>query len=233
MLETLHAREPGRCELEDGPALPVETARRLACDCSIVEHPRGRRRASRSMSPARPAAFRRRCVALYAHAIAAACSPAAPTSATSTATTSSTGPRVVRPSCPISSRCAASITARCTRAACASSAATTAPGASSARAAKPLSRCCPIARGRCRTGRAAAPARARRPSHRRPHGRDALAGRAHGLSDCSGCVALSRARTRLAPAAPGKQPSHSANELTYQIWYRYYLSCGELRSIVG
>jgi len=35
-VETLHAREPGRCELEDGPALPVETARRLSCDCSIV-----------------------------------------------------------------------------------------------------------------------------------------------------------------------------------------------------
>jgi len=27
---------PGRCELEDGPALAVETARRLACDASIV-----------------------------------------------------------------------------------------------------------------------------------------------------------------------------------------------------
>ena len=34
--ETLSAREPGRCELDDGPAIPMETARRLACDCSIV-----------------------------------------------------------------------------------------------------------------------------------------------------------------------------------------------------
>ena len=33
----LHARELGRCELEDGPAVPVETARRLACDASVVK----------------------------------------------------------------------------------------------------------------------------------------------------------------------------------------------------
>jgi hypothetical protein len=30
------AAEPGHCELEDGPALAVETARRLACDGSLV-----------------------------------------------------------------------------------------------------------------------------------------------------------------------------------------------------
>jgi hypothetical protein len=29
--------EPGRCEFDDGPALPLETARRLACDASLVE----------------------------------------------------------------------------------------------------------------------------------------------------------------------------------------------------
>ncbi len=34
--EALRAREPGRCEIEEGPAVPVETARRLACDSSIV-----------------------------------------------------------------------------------------------------------------------------------------------------------------------------------------------------
>lgn len=34
--EALQARGAGRCEHEDGPALPVETARRLACDASIV-----------------------------------------------------------------------------------------------------------------------------------------------------------------------------------------------------
>jgi len=50
---------PGRCELEDGPALAVETARRLACDASvvrIVEDGRGRPldvgRKTRSIPPA-------------------------------------------------------------------------------------------------------------------------------------------------------------------------------------
>ncbi len=33
---TLEHREAGRCELEQGPALASETARRLACDCSVV-----------------------------------------------------------------------------------------------------------------------------------------------------------------------------------------------------
>jgi hypothetical protein len=33
---TLRHGDAGRCELEDGPALPVETARRLSCDASIV-----------------------------------------------------------------------------------------------------------------------------------------------------------------------------------------------------
>lgn len=32
----LAGREPGRCEHEDGPATPIETARRLACDASVV-----------------------------------------------------------------------------------------------------------------------------------------------------------------------------------------------------
>jgi hypothetical protein len=35
--ESLHAREAGRCEIEDGPAVPVETARRLACDAGVVK----------------------------------------------------------------------------------------------------------------------------------------------------------------------------------------------------
>ena len=34
--ETLQARATGRCEFEDGPAMPVETVRRLSCDASIV-----------------------------------------------------------------------------------------------------------------------------------------------------------------------------------------------------
>jgi hypothetical protein len=34
--ETLRNDTAGRCELEDGPSLPAETERRLACDASIV-----------------------------------------------------------------------------------------------------------------------------------------------------------------------------------------------------
>jgi Domain of unknown function (DUF222)/HNH endonuclease len=35
--ESLRAREAGRCELDDGPAIPLETARRLSCDASVVK----------------------------------------------------------------------------------------------------------------------------------------------------------------------------------------------------
>jgi hypothetical protein len=41
---TLRQRDAGRCELDDGPAIPIETARRLACDASkvtITEDERG------------------------------------------------------------------------------------------------------------------------------------------------------------------------------------------------
>ena len=34
---TLRKGEAGRCEIDDGPAIPVETARRFSCDCSKVE----------------------------------------------------------------------------------------------------------------------------------------------------------------------------------------------------
>lgn len=34
--ETLCAKVSGRCELDDGPAVPVETGRRLSCDASVV-----------------------------------------------------------------------------------------------------------------------------------------------------------------------------------------------------
>jgi hypothetical protein len=34
--QTLREGVPGRCELEDGPSLAAETARRLACDASVV-----------------------------------------------------------------------------------------------------------------------------------------------------------------------------------------------------
>jgi len=33
---TLRERNEGRCELGDGPALPIETARRISCDASII-----------------------------------------------------------------------------------------------------------------------------------------------------------------------------------------------------
>lgn len=34
--ETLQAGSAGRCEIETGGALPVETVRRLACEASLV-----------------------------------------------------------------------------------------------------------------------------------------------------------------------------------------------------
>jgi hypothetical protein len=34
--DTLRDSTAGQCEIEDGPALPAETVRRLACDCSVV-----------------------------------------------------------------------------------------------------------------------------------------------------------------------------------------------------
>ena len=34
--ETLRGNVAGQCEIQDGPSLPAETARRLACDCSVV-----------------------------------------------------------------------------------------------------------------------------------------------------------------------------------------------------
>ena len=58
--ETFQHRCAGRCELEHGPSIAAETARRLACDASVVTDRRERRRASRSMSAARPARSRRR-----------------------------------------------------------------------------------------------------------------------------------------------------------------------------
>jgi hypothetical protein len=34
--DTLHERAAGRCEIEHGPSIPVETARRLTCDASLL-----------------------------------------------------------------------------------------------------------------------------------------------------------------------------------------------------
>jgi len=35
--ETLHEHTAGRCEIEQGPAIPAETVRRLACDASLLQ----------------------------------------------------------------------------------------------------------------------------------------------------------------------------------------------------
>lgn len=65
--ETLREGGAGRCEIEDGPSLAVETARRLACDASIVaivedEHgePLNVGRKTRSIPPAIHRALRSR-----------------------------------------------------------------------------------------------------------------------------------------------------------------------------
>ena len=57
--ETLRTQAPGRCEIEQGPGVPVETARRLSCDStliSVVENERGEPldvgRKTRSIPPA-------------------------------------------------------------------------------------------------------------------------------------------------------------------------------------
>src|SRR3984885_12196874 len=42
--QTLHEGTAGRCEIEQGPSIPVETARRLSCDASllrVLENPHG------------------------------------------------------------------------------------------------------------------------------------------------------------------------------------------------
>jgi hypothetical protein len=49
--------EPHRCELDDGPALALDTARRLSCDATVSSK---LRTVSRSTSAAKPAAFRPR-----------------------------------------------------------------------------------------------------------------------------------------------------------------------------
>ncbi len=65
--ETLAQRTPGRCTLEDGPAMGAETARRLSCDASIVTlaedaagNPLDVGRKTRSISPALSRALRTR-----------------------------------------------------------------------------------------------------------------------------------------------------------------------------
>ena len=56
---TLRQGQAGRCEIDDGPAIPVETARRMSCDCSKVQIAEGEQgepldvgRKTRSIPPA-------------------------------------------------------------------------------------------------------------------------------------------------------------------------------------
>jgi len=58
-VEALTTRASGRCEIDEGPSIAAETARRIACDASvvtIVEHERGEPldvgRKTRTISPA-------------------------------------------------------------------------------------------------------------------------------------------------------------------------------------
>jgi len=65
--DALRLRETGRCELENGPAIPLETARRLSCDASVVRivensagEPLDVGRKTRSIPPALRRALRSR-----------------------------------------------------------------------------------------------------------------------------------------------------------------------------
>ena len=103
----------GKSILEDGSALADETARRLACDASVVElvekdgEPLSVGRKTRTIPPS----IRRACK----HGIAAVGSQAATTAASSTPTTSVIGRAAVRRKWGISSSSAAAITGSCTR----------------------------------------------------------------------------------------------------------------------
>jgi hypothetical protein len=60
--ETLHERSPGRCEIEHGPSIPIETARRLSCDASlirVVENEKGEPLNAGRKTRSIPAAIRR------------------------------------------------------------------------------------------------------------------------------------------------------------------------------
>jgi hypothetical protein len=95
----------GACELEDGSAVSPETARRLACDASLVRNGRKHGRC------------RRRCAGRCGRAIAAAASPVVRTVASSTPTTSTTGREADRRAWATCCSSAAAITASSTRAA--------------------------------------------------------------------------------------------------------------------
>ena len=86
---------PGACALADGPGIAAETARRLACDSSLVTLVE--RDGNRSPSAGEGARCRPRSAGRSPRATGAASSPAASVIGSSTPTTSATGPRAGRP----------------------------------------------------------------------------------------------------------------------------------------
>jgi Domain of unknown function (DUF222) len=105
--------DEGACVLEDGPALAPETARRLACDASIVEL---RERDGEPLS-GRHGRSRPQCGERCKRATAAAASLAARTAASSTGTTSGIGRAEARRRSGTSCSSAGTTTAVCTKAA--------------------------------------------------------------------------------------------------------------------
>jgi hypothetical protein len=114
--ETLRDSTAGRCNFEHGPSMPAETARRLACDCSIVpilENDQGEPlnvgRKTRSIPPA----IQR---ALNARDHGCCRFPGCSNTAISTVITSSIGRTAARRNSPTSSASVASTTVRYTKA---------------------------------------------------------------------------------------------------------------------
>jgi Domain of unknown function (DUF222) len=160
----------GACQLENGELLHAETARRLACDASLVRilerdgRPLSVGRRSRSVPPALNRALRSR--------DRGCCFPGCPNAASSTPTTSTTGPAAGGPSWPTWSGFAATTTGCSTTAATRSSAAPTASSASAAPTDAPSSRSPPpgpaTATSSSATTNSTAPRSSRTPASRSP-----------------------------------------------------------------
>ena len=127
--ETLKERAAGRSEFEDGPGMSAETARRLACDCSYVKitedekgEPLDVGRKTRSIPPALKRALNSR----DKGCVFPGCTHQKYVDGHHVHHWAEGGETKLA----ISSRCAASITARCTKAASASSGWTTVRGGS-------------------------------------------------------------------------------------------------------
>ena len=114
--DTLAAMADGVGEIDDGPFLISEAARRLACDSTVVAMSLGDGGEPLSVGRATPTIPRHIRRALRKREGAAG-SRAATSAASSTATTSSTGPRAARRRWPIRACCAGITITPCTRAA--------------------------------------------------------------------------------------------------------------------